>query len=60
MFKQKRGVELTTNTIILLVITVLVLAIIVLFSTGALGDLGNQIFGKIKWAFGLWPKSPTG
>ncbi len=59
MFKQKKGIELTTNTIILLVLAVLVLVVIILFATGAFGSLGSQIMGKIKWAFGLWPTSPT-
>ena len=60
LLKQKRGMELTTSTIIVIALALIVLVIILLFATGAFGSLGNQIMGKIKWAFGIWPKNMTG
>jgi hypothetical protein len=60
MLKQKRGMELTTSTIIIIVLALFVLVIIILFATGAFGNIGSQIIGKIKWAFGIWPKNMTG
>jgi hypothetical protein len=56
MLKDKRGVELATNTIIILIILIIALVIIVLIFTGALGNISKEIMAKIKWAFGLWPK----
>ena len=57
MLNQKKGMELTTSTIIILVLVVLVLVILIMILTGAFGDFGKQIIGKIKWAFGIWPNA---
>ncbi|MGB9707953.1 MAG: hypothetical protein ACPLXC_01330 [Candidatus Pacearchaeota archaeon] len=51
---NKRGVELSVNTIILIILALLALIITVLIFTGAMKTIIAEISSKISQAFGLW------
>lgn len=50
---KKRGVELSTNTVVILILCIIVLIVLVLIFTGAFGKFGSDILYKIKNAFGM-------
>lgn len=51
---DKRGVELSVNTIIIITLALLALVITVLIFTGSMKTIIAEISAKIKQAFGLW------
>ncbi|MEK6852365.1 MAG: hypothetical protein AABX59_00650 [Nanoarchaeota archaeon] len=58
----KRGVELTINTLIIVILALFVLVIILLFVTGQFGKIFEQISFYVKQALGFAnetiPKQP--
>jgi len=51
---HKKGVELSTNTIIILILIIIVLVVIILIFTGAMKDITSTIWVNIKNALGFW------
>ncbi len=51
---NKKGVELSINTLIIIIIAVLVLVIIVFIFSGAMRGFAADLFTKLKNALGLW------
>ncbi len=50
---SKRGVELSVNTIVIVILCIIVLVVLVLIFTGAFGKFGGDILYKIKSALGM-------
>ncbi|MEM4703136.1 MAG: hypothetical protein QXP53_01490 [Candidatus Pacearchaeota archaeon] len=54
---QKKGAELSINTIVIIIILIIVLVVVVLIFTGAMKGITGDIWSKIKNALGLWNSS---
>lgn len=54
---QKKGAELSINTIIILILLIIALVVLVLIFTGAMKGISSSIWTKIKNALGLWNAS---
>ncbi len=51
---NKKGVELSINTIIIIILAILVLIVILFIFSGAMRDFAANLFAKLKTALGLW------
>lgn len=54
---NKRGVELSINTIVIIIIAIIVLIVLILIFTGSMKDVIAELSAKIKSVFGLWKSS---
>lgn len=55
--RNKKGVELSINTIIIIILAIIVLIVIILILTGTMKNVIAEITSKIRYAFGLWNAS---
>lgn len=54
---NKKGVELSINTIVIIIIAIIALIVILLIFSGAMKGVFSELMAKIKNAFGLWNAS---
>ncbi|UCD21148.1 MAG: hypothetical protein JSW08_01215 [archaeon] len=54
MLKNKKGAELSINTVIIIIILLIALVILVLIFTGGMKSISSTIWDKIKSAITLW------
>lgn len=55
--KNKRGAELSVNTLVIVILAVLVLLIVSLIFSSAMRQIFVDIFNMIKNVLGLWQAS---
>ncbi len=54
---NKKGVELSINTIIIVILAVIALIVIIFIFSGAMRGFASDLFTKLKNALGLWNAS---
>jgi len=54
---NKKGVELSINTIIIVILAILALIVILFIFSGAMREFAVSLFAKLKNALGLWDAS---
>lgn len=52
---NKKGVELSINTLIILLIAIICLVIVIFIFSSAARQFAGNIFARLKQAFGMWP-----
>jgi hypothetical protein len=55
--RNKKGVELSINTIIIIILAVIALVVLILILTGTMKNVIVEITSKLRYAFGLWNAS---
>ena len=55
--KNKKGIELSINTIIIIILALIALIVIVFIFSGAMRQVASNLMIKLKNALGLWNAS---
>ena len=51
---NRKGVELSINTIVIVILVLIVLIVVLFIFSGAMRDFASNILAKLKTATGLW------
>lgn len=54
MFKQKKGISLSINALVIIILAVIVLIVLLLIFSSAMRQFASDILIKLKNAIGLW------
>jgi hypothetical protein len=57
ILRDKKGVELSMNTLVIIIILIIVLVVMILIFTGSMKGIESSLWVKIKNALGLWNAS---